>query len=213
MHTQSYLIGLLLCSSLSTFANTAENVAKVKKFAAENGVEVSIGNNSQANRAGKRFVIEYNIGMELDLVSQGATLGYFFSQNGVIGLAYSRLKNDSDSTYSTITSNTLQLTYKAYLGNSFYVDAGLFYMNTKYDSKSLYRFGLEESDTNYRSKDLGAQIRIGNQWQWDNFTFGVDWIGVGHTGVNITKEGERPLYDELDGTYITLLNFQAGVSF
>lgn len=73
--------------------------------------------------------------------------------------------------------------YKFFLGNSFYLAPEIFYLNyfRKY--------------ANRRLTSIGAGLKIGNQWQWEHFTLGVDWIGV----------GENVAYFKRDNSYGTRL--------
>lgn len=66
-------------------------------------------------------------------------------------------------------------------GNTFYLTAGVGERKLEYESLSfLDRPGSAKSgrlrDVSY--SDNGFELGIGNRWQWDYFTLGVQWLGV-----------------------------------
>ena len=60
-------------------------------------------------------------------------------------------------------------------------------------------------------KKGGATLKIGNQWQWENFTLGVDWIGAAVELVDLGSKG-RDL-SEIENLEFIALNLQLGMSF
>lgn len=67
---------------------------------------------------------------------------------------------------------------KYFVGDSLYVDGGFGMEQWSVDYGVLTGEGFFE--TKSMSGDvtnLGVEFHIGNQWQWDNFKIGCDWIG------------------------------------
>ena len=80
--------------------------------------------------------------------------------------------------------------YKRFFGNSFYAGAGLDFSKvegTYYISRDV--LGTDdnlETDLGHYAK-TSLDLRIGNQWQWNNFTLGTDWVGL-LLPLNVEKE-------------------------
>ena len=78
-------------------------------------------------------------------------------------------------------------------------------------------------------EDVGTGFRVGNEWQWENFTMGCDWVGVSQPIYSNVKEDKfipsagSPDYDRrqyvdeqnrfVKDTNINLLRVYAGASF
>jgi hypothetical protein len=43
---------------------------------------------------------------------------------------------------------------------------------------NLNFFNVLNSDVNVKVESIGADIAVGNQWQWNQMTIGCDWIGL-----------------------------------
>ncbi|MCF8057871.1 MAG: hypothetical protein K9K67_01135 [Bacteriovoracaceae bacterium] len=205
-------VGLLVAFSITqVFASTPENVAEVKKFAAEKGVKISVGNESEANRSGKKYMLTTNYGAEFNAVSVGATFGYYIDGNKLITATISKI-NDADDLYDDHKGTVVKIGPRVFAGNSFYLDAGVFYLNSTYTYNSSFSL-FDSSSVKEVSifKKAGATFKIGNQWQWDNFTLGVDWIGAAVELVDLGSKG-RDL-SEVENLEIIALNLQIGMSF
>ncbi len=63
------------------------------------------------------------------------------------------------------------LHYKEFVGNSFYWKGGLDYRQTEYIENHV------TDEAHIKGNSWALSIVIGNQWQWENFTLGCDWIG------------------------------------
>ncbi|MCX6130217.1 MAG: hypothetical protein NTX25_14285 [Proteobacteria bacterium] len=80
-------------------------------------------------------------------------------------------------------TKTLFLTshLKYFVGNSFYISAGPGYSKSVANkNESVYGSTLSDdykSHTEILLDDMGLEASIGNQWQWNHFTLGVDWVG------------------------------------
>lgn len=206
------IVALCALSAISagTFANTPENVAEVKKFAAEKGVKISVGNESEANRAGKQYMVTLERGIMFDYAATSVKGGYYLDQNKLLTLSISQ-QEDSDILYDEYEGTVVSGGVRLFTGNSFYMDANLFYLDADYtDERYNFVTGNDEIQTT-NFKKVGAHIGIGNQWQWDNFTFGVTWIGAGVQVADLGSKGAD--LDEVDREYFSVMNLQLGVSF
>jgi hypothetical protein len=136
----------------------------------------SPGGKSQSNRAGKKAYVAYDvIGLTLMPVS-GARVGYFIDQDLVAEAGFS--SGGASIGDFKADKSIIELKAKKFFGNSFYVDGGLGYelWNVNYP--------VSISDTSSETRKLkgtvqntGLEFHIGNQWQWDGFTLGCDWLG------------------------------------
>lgn len=100
------------------------------------------------------------------------------------------------------------LQYKKFAGNSFYFAPELYYLNYFENDQTDNSF-LLFPDENERFSAVGVGIRFGNQWQWENFTLGVDWFGIG--GNFIYWRHDEEIFD-MPVTW-TLLNLHLGWAF
>ena len=109
------------------------------------------------------------------------------------------------------SSYSLGADYTSFVGNSFYSRAGLHYRAVKRQNESL-----RTAEENYR--DIHLRVSIGNQWQWSNFTLGVDWIGFNTrvyeiSDLNMSDWDYLADGDELLTFNLNLLQLNLGLSF
>lgn len=135
---------------------------------------------SEHNRINKKFQMTFlAVGAgSLPGTVGGANLGYFFDRNSLINLSYMRVRQSSYSCSGSVTcsadGNEFAVSYKKFATNSFYYTLGLGRKEVEYNKAEVpggavhYRFN---------GNAIGAEISVGNQWQWKNFTLGCDWIG------------------------------------
>lgn len=95
-------------------------------------------------------------------------------------------------------------------GNSFNYKVGAYHLlsNTKHyvrDSNYDYR-GVKSNFS-----ELGISASVGNQWHWDNFTIGADWIGINRALLEL--EAVKAPFKRTNMTTLSLLNIQIGYSF
>ena len=141
-------------------------------------------NSSEANRLGKKVVIGAQVlGMGLLGASgQGLALGYHFDRNTVAQLEFFSgvRKNNLDSIFDNYEAkvNSLSLHVKKFLANSFYVKGGIDYSTVKYNNKYIFTSSANKDAYGFEGNMVSASILIGNQWQWENFTLGCDWVGI-----------------------------------
>jgi hypothetical protein len=150
--------------SLGLYANTPENVAEVKKFAAQKGVKIEVANESEANRSGKKYMMTLDRGVILDYGATSVKAGYYLDQNRVVTLSISQLE-DPDDFYDQYEGTAISSGIRLFTGNSFYMDSNLFYLDSEYRDGYNNSFNSSEAIEITRFRKLGAQIGIGNQWQ------------------------------------------------
>lgn len=67
----------------------------------------------------------------------------------------------------------------------------------------------------FKYEEINAGIRIGNEWQWENFTMGCDWIGINKTIIKLHSTGNAGIINApiKQSTSFALLSFYLGYSF
>lgn len=160
------------------------------------------GESSEAERAKKKVEFTISAGVDYRMSPTQLAAYYFFDKNNLLGL-----KAGVDRTGEERQTN-VALQYKHFTGNSFYVAPEIFYLNTREDEAWFLNdlFNVKKQYAEYVS--MGVGVRIGNQWSWDHFSLGVDWIGYGRR-VGIFRRDT----DNLTDNTWTLLNVYAGLSF
>jgi len=171
------LISLLFASQV-VLAETIENVMIIEK------PKTAIYQDSSAyHRMNKNYQVAWQpLGVNpAGTPGSALSAGFFIDRQSMILAEVSQ----SSITYSflgtrEIESTTAGIHYKRFLGNSFYVRGGVDYR--KVDFKDVSDYSIWTSSTNstmsFTGESLAASLVIGNQWQWDTFTLGCDWIGV-----------------------------------
>ena len=164
--------------------------------------------NSKQNRDKKKMNISFTAGRELGVNAVGTEISYFLEPNSAIYIKYS---NDDEDIRSGFENTALvKLGLKKFKSNSFYYKVGAYHLssNTKHYVK--------DSSNNYKSvkstfSELGISGSIGNQWQWENLSVGVDWLGINRTIVELQKFSAP--FERTNMTTISALNMQIGYSF
>lgn len=135
---------------------------------------------------------------------------YFKDKNTVISLRFNKYNEDLKDLEEPISyqGQVIQLAYKEFNGNSFYYRPSIFFREMSIQ---------DTEDADYVFRDLGVGYAIGNQWQWENFTLGCDWIGANIRASILYYEDTQSseVLFRLRGYGLTLdvLNFYLGVSF
>ncbi len=187
---------------------------------------------SEFNRLNKNFSIEtVVVGYGPSRATTvGFNLGIFLDRNSLIeiqALGGRPITLSFLNSYDIYT-RSFGVHYKHFHGNSFYWAAGLDYRSVDYKSNAYDLFNSSVLETRtFDGSSLGPSLVIGNQWSWENFTLGCDWIGFYlpiTSQVNSEKESSgapnaysRSLKDEED-YYIKSsstigLRFYLGASF
>lgn len=225
---------LVLGYSAVTFAATDEDVVVVRRSAKE-----IYEDSSEANRIDKKFDIHYTlVGVDANsAMAQGFTVGYFIDRNKQVLAevksgkgAVTRYRYESYNGVSKEWSTDAQIKqvgvhYKHFVGNSFYYRAGGDYRTVDYKYDLGGSFYSDVSSSAFKSTAIIGSLVIGNQWQWENFTLGCDWIGLAApltysiTGDKVpTTAAEKADFDSDKKQYVTdssgiLLRFYLGASF
>lgn len=135
---------------------------------------------SEANRISKKWTIVgqlFGAGSN-GSAQQGVAAGYYIDRNSIVQLeAGSGSVNGNtflfvDDKYE-LSGTAIGIHFKHFLSNSFYIKAGLDYRETDYS----YRYAWSLNRIGFKGNSVNASVIIGNQWQWQNFTWGCDWIG------------------------------------
>lgn len=169
---------------------------------------------------------------------QGIQAGYHLERNKLVlveftsgsltstATASSSLSTDTSGSKYDIKSQSFGVHYKQFTGNSFYWRAGADYRTLKY-KYTFSSTGFADDTRDFDGTSLAANFQIGNQWQWQNFTLGCDWIGY---ALPLTSQvsndkvvSSTPTYDRdrlnedskllVKNGHITLLRFYLGASF
>lgn len=169
------------------------------------------GNNSIANRSNKKFSALLGGEFVNGLSTTTFSLGYYFKPNIVAeiklnyGLDYSRETFAQGPQEDLEKMLMLSLGAKFFVGNSFYVKSSLSYIDeTDGVSGGFIFVTTKERD---ELEGLGLSFSIGNQWQFDNFTIGCDWIGINQVFAKFRDDGNSEM------AIISLLGFSIGASF
>lgn len=140
---------------------------------------------SSHNRRDKSFQITTQlagIGPSLQ-PALGLQLGKFLRPDQLLFLEVTAGATTSGSAYfnsgSQVKSGSFGVHYKRYASNSFYwrsgVDLRKFEYKYFYDSINGPAYDVTRE---FDGTSLAFNFQIGNQWQWQNFTLGCDWVGI-----------------------------------
>jgi hypothetical protein len=143
---------------------------------------------SEYGRMNKKFSIQYQGGITADVGASGIVAAYFLDRNLLVQAEFMGSNGEGKrSTWGTSADrheeleniNSFGLHLKKFLGNSFYVNSGLDWIRRDY--RYSYKSSLAptyNASRSFETQGLNAAFVIGNQWQWDNFTIGCDWLGI-----------------------------------
>lgn len=217
---------LLLASSLA-FAKQSPKIIDRE----EEGI---LRNSSEHMRQEKEFLVDgilFGVGPNL-VSTQGVEIGKYIDADSVFLFQYTKGTNgwgdgDFGSRYE-IKASSFGVHYKKFSGNSFYWRGGVDYRLSEVSYKYTSTFSPTSNVTReFKGNSFALNFQIGNQWQWENFTLGCDWIGYTlPVASNITSEtlnsndlnyDQRRLKEDEDvmvkNGHINLLRFYLGFSF
>ncbi len=179
------LIGAL---SFSIWARAESKIEEShgKKYLIMSNVTMIEENSSRHHRIDKDYqatALVFGIGPSVSK-TYGVHFGKYLDIDSVLLLEITGGTNDwSSSNYSgtsgtkqEISSSSIGLHYKHFTGNSFYLRIGADYRILKYKNTSL-NSDLTRDTRSFEGDSIAANFQIGNQWQWESFTLGCDWIG------------------------------------
>ena len=180
---------------------------------------------SEFYRMHQKYQITYQaFGLTVSPVSaKGLNAGFFIDRNSLVQFEGSTGK--TSWFFYDIEAATLGLHYKHFLGNSFYINAGADYRKVRISNPHFFDLFASNKDLG-EAESIAASFAIGNQWQWQNFTLGCDWIGLmvpvvtlsthyDSTGLNATDKNDldKAWDDVARAGSAMLLRFYFGFSF
>jgi hypothetical protein len=165
------------------------------------------------------------------LASAGLGFGTYVSPNDQLEAGYSRGR--FLALLVDIESSNIELRYKRFLGNSFFVNGVLGATELRVKSPLIDVISeLSETEGSFsaRAKHVYVGLDIGNKWQWKNWFISCDWIGLTHAFHRWDESVNRPTPKDEKGedelkksedfwgdfrsfTVPRLLNLSVGVSF
>jgi len=112
----------------------------------------------------------------------GVNAGLFMDSNSLVNVSYSWSMESYGCTTSyecEFKTKSLGVSYKKFLTSTFYVQGGINQHQIRFTEEDedlffpeiVYEYGFTADVT-------AASFAIGNQWLWNDFTLGVDWIGM-----------------------------------
>lgn len=232
--------GVLVVCILSSYSLMAAESDADFVIVKQNKKEI-IENSSEAHRINKQYTAHINItGIGPSFSSVPAVgLGYYIDRNKQIlldinsGLALrsrtlSEYDNGTWKTYGPETkTRQIAVSYKQFLGNSFYFKTGVVQNHVEYNYDLSSSAHSAKQSSSFSGDALLGQLTIGNQWQWDTFTLGCDWIGYAGNLYSKVASAKKPEPDTssaqadfdqdqdfyLKGGSAVLLRFYLGASF
>lgn len=172
MNFKSYILSasLSLLTALSAMGAQAENVTIVKQTAIYEG-------SSEHNRMGKEFLLSAQVAgfTVAPIPSVGINAGMYLNRNDIIQIEASF--GTLPYFFFNLKSRTLGANYKHFFGNSFYTKIGVDHRTISISNINLFGYSDSNNSAN-EAQSLVGNFAIGNQWQWENFTVGCDWIGA-----------------------------------
>ena len=137
-------------------------------------------------------------------------VGYFLNDKNLINLRYtfqnsSGAQDNSSTTDYPETTRAIAVGDRYFFGNSFNTLASIFW-------KDHSKFDRSNGRT-YKFKDYGVGVRLGNEWQWNNFTMGCDWFGINHSLVKVSDTFPATSFGLDRELTFAFLNFYLGYSF
>ena len=82
------------------------------------------------------------------------------------------------SSGTVLKTNSVGIHAKKFMSNSFYINGGIDYTTMKYDNDYIFTTSSIKDAYGFEANMISASFVIGNQWQWDTFTLGCDWVGM-----------------------------------
>lgn len=175
---------------------------------------------------------EYSIALQLfgfgptASITNGIHAGYFIDSNSLLQVEI--LAGNDPVIWGTgrytISSYSVGTYYKLFMTPTFYIKLGTDFKNVRYKYEDDRTGGTEER-TEFTGNSLGGHFSVGHQWQWQNFTFGFDWIGISAPFISQIQStftgGATPNQRRLDGdqsrylkdNIIIILHGYLGASF
>jgi hypothetical protein len=173
MTLKSLSFGVIFLSALVTHASPQQSVIKIDE------APISTTQTSLQNRAAKTFLLSAEpIGFAVTpLPTYGANIGLYLSSNAILQVEYA--SGSIGLGFYDLGAKSLGINVKFFTGNSFYLKTGFDYRRISISGvKCLFcsdpYFKLDGGSAD----SIALAVGLGNQWQWNTFTMGCDWLGV-----------------------------------
>lgn len=204
-----------------------ETVNKTEATKEIRAYERIVTDESMKNRMDKKYTINGTIlGVAYGASTSAVEVGYHLKPNLIASLQYTTLNSasadedwgndaDDDVWKRDGVGHVISAGIKKFESNSFYYKPEIYARSQENVNSTTTGYSsstgdyLISKDTN-KIEDIGVSFRIGNQWQWDNFTLGCDWIGITRSMTTTKKSGNIKSHDK---NTASLLNFYLGASF
>ncbi len=154
---------------------TATQPEVSRETIAPNRDQPFIEGNSLENRRNRSLQLSLGPGIEFGIPIFSYTAGYFLKQYAVLTARYSE-RHDYTGDTGRKGLTAVKVGYKKFSGNSFF-----------YQPSVYFRKASHITTVHYKYEDMGLGLRIGNEWQWENFTLGIDWLGINHHIVKLDE--------------------------
>ncbi|MNK86419.1 hypothetical protein D3C87_1063300 [compost metagenome] len=222
---------LVLCFIFAPVFTYAQNPGEADIVIVKETPNAIYEGSSEHNRIGKKYqlsLMPVGVGPAF-VIWTGLNFGYSVDRNSLFLLSLNDLNKYSRTCTGDytcgISGSSLAVSYKKFVNNSFYFTSGASYRKIKYNESE--NFGsVSDYAIDFEGNAIALDFSIGNQWQWQNFTLGCDWIG-GSLPIsnrieteNITgnlSNGQTNLDDRKNMYFETFslsaLNFYIGASF
>ncbi len=157
--------------------------------------ELAPAQRSKDLRVGKQWMLVGELGFALPYApTAGFSAGYFIDPDTIIdGNIVSGSEKSSEFALTVMESHASYAgaRLKKFWGNSFYTNSGigLRSMSRKITFPAGRYTGIDKESTYEASNtSLVVDFAIGNNWQMNTFTIGVDWIGLFVPLATLTKD-------------------------
>ncbi|MBP9707339.1 MAG: hypothetical protein KBD78_06810 [Oligoflexales bacterium] len=183
---------------------------------------------SASNRQNKQALVAAEvIGLTMFPVS-GIRAGYFVDSNLIAEIGFASGSATINDDWK-INKTVIEAKARYFFGNSFYVSGGLGTESFAVDYPvvtQLDEAGLVSKQFSADVNSFGINTHIGNQWQWEGFMIGVDWLGYYlplsksssfKADSDVSAEAKKIEEDDIKSTYesasLHLTRFYMGWAF
>lgn len=137
---------------------------------------IAFASTSAENRSNLTGQLGFNTGNVLTAV--GASFGYFIEADQKLLFNFSQIEAQFLGLEADFS--VMNLDWQSFHWNSFYYTAGINFMSIGIRNSSYDLINGETSELLYKTKiqRIGPHLGIGNEWQWENFYLGFEWLGV-----------------------------------
>lgn len=170
------------------------------------------------------------VGLTHNALARSIEGNYFYKRDTIFTLQYSELVSSlgtlEEDKYSEDElriwkrngkGSSISVGAKQFYGSTFYIKGEGYYRHqdhvnltgSRIRPGTLNTWVVDLKETG-RIEDIGLGFRLGNQWQWDYLTIGVDWAGFNRS---LSIRSKRGSLDHEDIHTYNLLNFYIGANF